>query len=319
MAHLAEPAAEAADTADRSAPRGPERRGRSRSLRSRLNPAYLFVAPALLLAAVFIVWPIIQSGWMSLHDWTIGDDSHKWLGFGNYTELFHDSRFWNSLKVTLVYAVFVVVGQVSIGLALAQWLRRTTWYTMLLRSAFFFPTIASLAVTGIVWKFLLDPQVGLVDGWLGKLGFHAQAWLQDTHLALPALIAVGIWKNFGFSMIVLLAGVQGVSKELLEAATLDGAGAVARFRHVTLPALRPAILFCVVIGTVNALQLFDLTYVMTDGGPLFHTESIVMYLYQRGFVDFRLGYASAIAWVLFLIIIAVSVVQLRMLRYRDDD
>jgi multiple sugar transport system permease protein/raffinose/stachyose/melibiose transport system permease protein len=312
MAHLAEPAADAP-----ARPRGPERRGRSRL--SRLNPAYLFVAPALLLAAVFIVWPIVQSGWMSLHDWTIGETSHKWLGFGNYTELFGDSRFWNALKVTLVYAFFVVVGQVAIGLALAQWLRRTTWYTMLLRSAFFFPTIASLAVTGIVWKFLLDPQVGLVDGWLGKFGVSAQAWLQDTHLALPALIAVGIWKNFGFSMIVLLAGVQGVRKELLEAATLDGAGAIARFRHVTLPALRPAILFTVVIGTVNALQLFDLTYVMTDGGPLFHTESIVMYLYQRGFVDFRLGYASAIAWVLFLIIIAVSVVQLRMLRYRDDD
>lgn len=288
-------------------------------MRRRLNPAYLFVAPAFLLAAVFILWPILQSGWMSLHDWTIGEDTHKWLGFGNYTELWHDSRFWNALKVTLVYAVFVVIGQVAIGLALAQWLRRTTWYTMLLRSAFFFPTIASLAVTGIVWKFLLDPQVGLVDGWLGKIGVPAQNWLQDTHLALPALIAVGIWKNFGFSMIVLLAGVQGVRRELIEAATLDGAGAVQRFRHVTLPALRPALLFTVVIGTVNALQLFDLTYVMTDGGPLFHTESIVMYLYQRGFVDFRLGYASAVAWVLFLIIIAVSVVQLRMLRYRDDD
>jgi multiple sugar transport system permease protein/raffinose/stachyose/melibiose transport system permease protein len=293
--------------------------GGLRRLASRVNPAYLFVAPALVLAAGFILWPILQSGWMSLHDWTIGDSSHKWLGLGNYTELWRDARFWNALKVTLVYAVFVVVGQVSIGLALAQWLRRTTWYTTLLRSAFFFPTIASLAVTGIVWKFLLDPQVGLVDGWLGKLGFDGKAWLQDTHLALPALIAVGIWKNFGFSMIVLLAGVQGVPKELLEASTLDGANALQRFRHVTLPALRPALLFTTVIGTVNALQLFDLTYVMTDGGPLFHTESIVMYLYQRGFVDFRLGYASAVAWALFLIIIAVSVVQLRMLRFRDDD
>jgi multiple sugar transport system permease protein/raffinose/stachyose/melibiose transport system permease protein len=290
-----------------------------RRRRVRLNPAYLFVAPALLLASVFILWPIVQSGWMSLHDWTIGETSHTWVGFGNYTELWHDSRFWNALRVTCVYAVCVVVGQITIGLALAQWLRRTTWYTMLLRSAFFFPTIASLAVTGIVWKFLLDPQVGLVDGWLHALGLGSPSWLQDTHLALPALIAVGIWKNFGFSMIVLLAGVQGVRADLLEAATLDGAGAFQRFWHVTLPALRPALLFTTVIGTVNALQLFDLNYVMTDGGPLFHTESIVMYLYQRGFVDFRLGYASAIAWVLFLLILAVSVVQLRLMRYRDDD
>ncbi|TCO54055.1 multiple sugar transport system permease protein/raffinose/stachyose/melibiose transport system permease protein [Actinocrispum wychmicini] len=285
----------------------------------RFNPAYLFVAPALVLAVVFILWPIVQSGWMSLHDWTIGADSHAWLGFGNFVELWHDDRFWNALRVTLVYTVFVVAGQILVGLALAQWLRRTTWYTMLLRSAFFFPTIASLAVTGIVWKFLLDPQIGLVNGWLGNLGLEGTAWLQDTALALPALIAVGIWKNFGFSMIVLLAAVQGVRADLVEAAKLDGANAVQRFRHVTLPAVRPALLFTTVIGTINALQLFDLNYVMTGGGPVFHTESIVMYLYQRGFVDFRLGYASAIAWVLFLLILVVSVVQLRTLRYRDDD
>ncbi|MFC6882528.1 MULTISPECIES: carbohydrate ABC transporter permease [Actinomadura] len=298
----------------------PRRRpARARRRKARLNPAYLFVAPAFALAAVFILWPILRSGWMSLHDWRIGETSHTWRGLGNYTELWHDSRFWNALKVTCVYAVCVVVGQVAIGLALAQWLRRTTWFTMLLRSAFFFPTIASLAVTGIVWKFLLDPQVGLVDGWLGKLGLDGPAWLQDTRLALPSLIAVGIWKNFGFSMFVLLAGVQGVRRDLLEAAMLDGANAVQRFWHVTLPALRPALLFTTVIGTVNALQLFDLNYVMTNGGPVFHTESIVMYLYQRGFVDFRLGYASAVAWVLFLLILAVSVLQLRLLRYRDDD
>lgn len=296
--------------------RGPDH---PRHRRVRLNPAYLFVAPALLLTSVFILWPILQSGWMSLHDRTIGETSHKWLGLGNYTELWNDSRFWNALRVTCAYTAFVVVGQVAIGLALAHWLRRTTWYTVLLRSAFFFPTIASLAVTGIVWKFLLDPQVGLVNGWLGKVGVEGEAWLQDTRFALPALIAVGIWKNFGFAMIVLLAAVQGVRRELLEAAMLDGANAVQRFWYVTLPAVRPALLFTTVIGTVNGLQLFDLNYVMTDGGPVFHTESVVMYLYQRGFVDFRLGYASAIAWVLFLLILAVSVAQLRMLRYRDVD
>jgi ABC-type sugar transport system permease subunit len=286
--------------------------------RIRPNPGYLFVAPAVLLIAVFIVSPIIQSGWMSLHDWTIGETSHQWVGFGNYTTLWRDRRFWNALRVTCVYAIFVVTGQTLIGLLLATWLRRTTWFTTILRSAFFFPTIVSLAITGIVWKFLLDPQVGIVDGWLGKFGLGAPNWLQDTHLALPALIAVGTWKNFGFSMIVLLAGLQGVRPELIEAARLDGANAVQRFRHVTVPALRPALLFTTVIGTANGLQLFDLTYVMTNGGPIFHTESIVMYLYQRGFVDFRLGYAGAIAWVLFLLILVVSVIQLRTLRYRDD-
>lgn len=305
----------ARDAAASRRPKPPPRRRRILGL----NPAYLFVAPAVLLAAVFIIEPIVQSGWMSLHDWTILDPSHQWVGFANYTELWHDDRFWNALRVTVGYTVLVVIGQVGLGLAIATWLRRTTWYTMLLRSAFFFPAIASLAVSGIVWKFLLDPQVGLVDGWLGKIGISPQDWLQSTTLAFPSLVAVGIWKNFGFSMIVLVAALQGVPVTLQEAARLDGANAWQRFRYVTVPQIRPALLFTTVIGTINGLQLFDISYVMTDGGPLHHTESIVMYLYQRGFLEFRLGYASAIAWVLFLLILAVSVLQLRIGGDGGDD
>jgi ABC-type sugar transport system permease subunit len=198
-------------------------------------------------------------------------------------------------------------------------LQRTRWYTVLLRTAFFFPFIASLVVTGIVWQFLLDPQIGLVDGWLHTLGFGATNWLQSTSLALPTLIVVGIWKNVGFAMIVLLAGLQTIPSDLYEAATLDGATWPQRLRFVTLPALRPAILFTSVIATINGLQLFDLNYVMTAGGPLFHTESVVMYLYQRGFIDFKLGYATAISMVLFAVILAVSLVQLRLGRDRGDD
>ena len=168
-------------------------------------------------------------------------------------------------------------------------------------------------------KFLLDPQVGAVDAWLSDLGINAPDWLQSTSWALPTVIAVGIWKNIGFTMIVLLAGMQGVSTDLYEAATLDGAGAWGRFRYVTLPALQPALLFSTVIATINGLQLFDLVFSMTSGGPLFHTESVVMYLYERGFVNFQLGYASAIAWALFVVILAVAVVQLRVSRYRDVD
>lgn len=291
----------------------PARRG------GRLNPAYLYVAPSLLLIAVFIAGPILQSGWMSLHDWTVGEDRHQWVGWGNYTELLGDARFFNALKVTGAYTAVAVAGQVVLGLALALWLRRTTWLTGILRSAFFFPTVASLAVVGVVWKFLLDPQIGLVNGLLSKVDVIGPAWLKQTSLALPTVMAVGIWKGVGFTMIVLLAGLTGVPEHLYEAARLDGANAWQRLRAVTIPALRPALLFTTVIATVTSLQLFDLVYVMTGGGPLFHTESVVMYLYQRGFVEFRLGYASAIAWVLFLLILAVSVVQLRIARYRDDD
>ena len=274
--------------------------------RFRLNSAYLFIAPGLLLIAVFIIWPILRTGWMSLHDWTIGEDQHPFLGLKNYRRLLDDPRFWNALKVTVIYTIGVTVGSVVLGLACAHWLRRTTGYTSVYRAAFFFPYIASWAVIGVVWQFLLDPQVGLLAGVFTRLGLHPVDWLQDLHLALPTVIVIGIWKTFGFSMIVLLAGMQGVPENLHEAATLDGAGPFQRFRYVTLPGMRPALLFTIVIATITGLQLFDLVYVMTGGGPIFHTESIVMYLYQKGFVDFQLGYASAIAWVLFLIILAVS-------------
>ncbi|MDQ2837183.1 MAG: sugar ABC transporter permease [Actinomycetota bacterium] len=285
--------------------------------RRRFNSAYLFIAPSVILIAVFIAEPILQSGWMSLHDWTVGESSHKFVGLANYTRLYHDSRFWNALRVTVVYTVVVAVGQVLLGLGLACRLRRTSWYSALLRTAYFFPFIASLVVAGIIWKFLLDPQVGLVDAWLTDIGISPPDWLQSTALALPTVIVVGIWKNVGFTMIVLLAGLQGVPVELHEAATLDGAGVWGRFRYVTLPALRPALLFTSLIATINGLQLFDLVFSMTSGGPLFKTESVVMYLYEKGFVDFQLGYASALAWVLFVIILAVSAVQLRVSRYRD--
>lgn len=286
----------------------------------RFNSAYLFIAPSLVLIAVFIAEPILQSGWMSLHDWTIGGSDNPFVGLGNYTALWHDSRFWNALRVTVIYTAVVTTGQVALGLGIAVRLRRTTWYSSLLRTAYFFPYIASLVVVGVIWKFLLDPQVGLIDAWLADLGVSSPPdWLQSTSLALPTVIAVGIWKNVGFTMIVLLAGMQQVPADLYEAATLDGAGPWRRFRHVTLPALRPSLLFTTLIATITGLQLFDLVFAMTGGGPIFSTESIVMYLYEKGFVEFDMGYASAIAWVLFLIILAVSAVQLRVARYRDDD
>lgn len=298
----------------------PNGRERTRRGRRRFNSAYLFIAPSLFIIAVFIAEPILQSGWMSLEHYTIGAASNPFAGFGNYTALWHDPRFWNALRVTVIYTAVVTVGQVVLGLAIASRLRRTTWYSSLLRTAYFFPYIASLVVVGVIWKFLLDPQVGLVNAWLSDLGVSSPPnWLQSTSLALPTVIAVGLWKNVGFTMIVLLAGMQQVPADLYEAATLDGAGPWRRFRHVTLPALRPSLLFTMLIGTITGLQLFDLVFAMTGGGPVFSTESIVMYLYQKGFVEFDMGYASAIAWVLFVIILAVSAVQLKVAGDRDDD
>jgi ABC-type sugar transport system permease subunit len=172
---------------------------------------------------------------------------------------------------------------------------------------------------GIVWKFLLDPNIGIIPHVLETAGLASPQFLQSTSWALPSIIVVGVWKSVGFSMVIFLAALQDVPESLLEAAALDGAGAWTRFRRVTLPFLRPSMLFAAIIAMIASMQLFDLVYVMTNGGPLFHTETLVTYLYRVGFQDFRSGYAAAISWVLFLLILLLSMVQLRLFRYDEVD
>jgi ABC-type sugar transport system permease subunit len=172
---------------------------------------------------------------------------------------------------------------------------------------------------GIVWKFLLDPNIGMIPHLLSAAGLASPDFLQSTTWALPSIIVVGVWKSVGFSMVIFLAALQDVPESLLEAAALDGAGAWMRFRRVTLPLLRPSMLFAAIIATIASMQLFDLVYVMTKGGPLFHTETLVTYLYEVGFQNFRSGYAAAISWVLFLLIMLLSIFQLRLFRYDEID
>lgn len=184
----------------------------ARRSRRAWQPAYLFLAPSLSILGIFIVYPIGQSLWISLHDWTIGADEQTWVGFGNYRELAEDPRFWSSLRVTVIFTVVSVSIQLVLGFLLAQWLQTTNRLTSFLRSVYFFPTIVSLASIGLVWRFLLDPQIGLVGGWTELIGLSPVNWLQSTTWALPAVIFVGIWKNLGFTMLLMLAGLQGVAQ-----------------------------------------------------------------------------------------------------------
>ena len=292
------------------------RRPAARPLFGAVAP-WVFLAPACAVLGAFVAYPIVRTLWMSLHDWSLSGRNTRWVGLGNYRELWGDDRFWNAVRVTVIYTAAAVSAQLVLGLAIAYRLRRTTWLASLVRAAYFFPTIAALATVGLVWRFLLDPQIGLVDGWVGAAGFGAPEWLRDTRWALPSVILVGVWKNLGFTMLVLVAALQDVAPELEEAAQLDGADAWQRFRHVQLPSIRPALLFVSVINTIASLQLFDLVFAMTRGGPLFRTETLVTYVYERGFNDFRFGYAAAISWVLFAVIVGIAVVQLRLLRDRD--
>lgn len=281
--------------------------------------AWLFAAPSLTIIGVFIIWPIIQSFRYSLYDWVIGAEEQEWVGLGNYAALLDDPLFWGALRVTLLFALASVVLQLVIGYAAAAALLRDGWVTKLVRSILFFPTIVALATIGMVWRFLLDANIGLVAGLTAALGLTPVAWLQDPALALPTLIFVNVWKNVGFTMVILLAGLKGVPASLYEAARIDGAKGFQLTRHITLPSIRPTILLAAMMLTINSLQVFDLVYVMTGGGPLNSTDTLVTMLYREGFVYFNQGYASAIAWVLFVLILAVSAVQLRLLRYDDVD
>lgn len=285
----------------------------------RINSGYLFVAPSMTVIALFVVWPIVQAFWMSLHDWSFLAVDRPFIGLDNYRELLHDDRFWNALQVTAVYTIGSVPTQIvlalAVALALNERLRGVSWF----RAAYFFPVISSLAVMAIVWGFLLDPDIGLLAYWLSHLGLTPADVLQSTTWALPAVVAVGIWKNLGFTMVILLAGLQGIPPGLYEAASIDGAGRWARFRDITLPGLRQTMLFVTVIGVIASLQAFDQVYVMTRGGPLFTTETLVTYMYHQAFNLFRMGYGASVAWVLFLIIMVVSVLQLRLFRYHDVD
>lgn len=306
------PAGGAARPAGREAPR------RSRTVR-RGWQAWLFAGPSLAIILVFIAFPIVQSFWFSLHDWKIGATEQKWLGLANYERLFGDPLFWNAFRVTLVFAVVSVVLQLVLGYAAASALQREGLLTRMVRSVFFFPTIVALATIGLVWRFLLDPSIGLVAGITTSFGLPAIGWLQDPALALPTVIFVSVWKNVGFTMVILLAGLKGVPAHLYEAARLDGARGLQLTRYVTLPSIRPTLLFTTMILTINSFQVFDLVYVMTKGGPLFSTDTLVTMMFREGFENFDFGYASAIAWVLFAVIMVLSAIQLRVFRYDDVD
>ena len=292
---------------------------RPRGLGSQARAGWFFLAPSLILIGVFVIYPIIQSLWMSLHDWSFFQTQHPFVGPSNYIEMLGDPRFWNALGNTVVFTAVTVPAQIALGLLLAVRLRRTTWWTLFFRSVFFFPVISSFATMAIVWKFMLSANVGPTAAWLRAVGVSPVDWLHNPDWALAAVIVVGLWKNVGFTMVIVLAALQDVPESLVEAAVLDGAGPWRRFVNVALPSIRQALLFSSVISVIGSLQVFDQVYVMTQGGPQFRSETLVTYIYEQGFTQFRSGYASAIAWGLFLIIMLVSVLQLRIFRYRDVD
>ena len=275
-----------------------------------------FVAPAVLVIGGFFFVPVAAAFLLSFTDFDIyalaSFDNTRFIGLENYAALLGDSIFWKALVNTFYFAAVGGPLTIAISLAAAVLLQaRLVRFKGLFRTIYFAPVVTTLVAVAVVWRYLYHPRFGLLNYGLGWFGIGPIDWLGDPRWAMPAIILLAVWKNFGYNMVVFVAGLQSIPEELYEAAELDGANAVQRFRHVTLPMLGPTFLFVTVITMIGYLQLFAEPYVMTQGGPLRATTSVVLLMYEQGFRWWNMGYAAAIAFVLFLVIFAVTLVQLR--------
>jgi multiple sugar transport system permease protein len=281
--------------------------------------AWCFVAPALLVIGVFFFLPVFAALLMSLTDFDIyalADLRNlRFVGLSNYTQLLQTPLFWQAFGNTLY---FVVVGvPLSIGVSLGAALllhSRLARFKALFRTALFAPVVTTLVAVAVIWRYLFNTRYGLLNYALGGVGIQPIDWLGDPHWAMPAIIVFAVWKNFGYNMIILLAGLQGIPEELYEAARIDGASIWRQFRYVTLPMLAPMLLMVSILTIAGYFQLFAEPYVMTQGGPLQSTVSVLYLMYEEGFKWWNLGSASAVAFVLFLVIFGITALQLRYTR-----
>ncbi len=277
------------------------------------------LAPALAVIAVFFALPILAALALSFTDFDIYalGDLHflRFVGLDNYGELLASPRFWTALRNTLVFTL--VGGPLSVAVSLAAALAvsaRLARFRAFFRTVFFLPTVTTLVAVAVVWRYLYHPREGLLNQMLATLGIAPVDWLGDPHWALPSLILLAVWKNFGFNMILFVAGLQAIPAQLHEAAAIDGASAWRGLRDVTLPLLAPTLVFVAVMTAIGHLQLFAEPYVMTGGGPSDATLSIVLLMYEEGFRWWNMGQAAAVAFVLFALILVATAVQLRWAR-----
>ena len=293
--------------------RGGPRRAGGRSVRARWDArtGLLFALPTFLLFLAFRFGPAIAGVGLSFFDYDISG-TLEWEGLANFERMVGDPVFWQALRVTVLYTLLAVPLSLGLSLVMALAVRRRFRGVGFFRSVFFLPVITSLVLAGtvFVWVFSTDGPVSTVSQWLGGSG---QSWLSSSLLVVPALVLVGVWSRFGYGMLILLAGLQEVPRELEEAALTDGAGPVARFRYIVLPHLKPSLFFLAVIETTASFQVFDLIFVMTQGGPARGSYTLVYMLYDQGFKYVDYGYAAAIGVALFAMTLVVAVIQRRFL------
>jgi len=267
-----------------------------------------FVAPFLAAYGLFIVWPIISGLRMSFYNWSLLGTS-RFIGLDNYRALFGDTVFWTDLWHTVQFTLESTIPLVVLSLVMALLANRKLPAQWLFRLAFFAPYVLPVAIVYLVWNWLYQPDFGLINNYLSKFGFHSIAWLSDPGLAMPAVVIATVWWTVGFNFVLYLAGLQEIPQELYEAAAIDGAAGWARLRYITIPLLQRTTTLIVVLQILASLKVFDQIYLLTSGGPNGSTRSIIEYIYEQGFQSYRLGYASALSYAFFVVIVLVSIAQ----------
>lgn len=274
--------------------------------------------PALIFLILFTLYPMINAIITSFYNWNL-TGRKKYIGFYNYSKLFGNAEVYETIWHTLQYAIIVLPATLILGFLLALMLRRPSKLNVVFRTMLFTPRVSSMVAISVVWLFILNPQYGLLNSFLGLFGIAPVRWLNETSTALPSLAAITIWRMLGYSTVVYLGGIQNISEDVLEASTIDGANTLQTVWHITVPLVSPTTFMLLILNSIEVLKMFTTINVMTDGGPAKSTQNLVVMLYEYAFRRYQLGYASAIAVVLFLLILLINLIQMALERYVNYD
>jgi len=291
-------------------------------MKNKIWEIILFIGPSLLLLLIFTVLPVITSLFLSITDF----NAYSFLDWSktnivwiqNFIDVLHDDLFWKAVFNTLYAFILAYPLTIFFSLLFAFLLNREeTYFKNFFRLLIYLPSVTSTIAIAVVWSWILNPKYGLLNWFLGLFGIPPQEWLSNTRWAMLAVVALVVWKAIGPNMLLFIAGLQGIPEELYESAEIDGANRWQQFWYITLPGLRPVLLFVSVMLGIGYLQLFEEPYMLTGGGPLNSTLSIVLYLYQKGFKAFEFGYASSVAFILFIMIFGLTYIQMKMRIYQE--
>lgn len=297
----------------------PQARRLKRHTLQRYLVAYLFILPVVLLYAIFVLRPTLQTFWLAFYNWNGISADREWVGLANFQRLLTDPIFWQALQHSVIWAVIVVAFNLIVGLVAAALLASSIRGRLIFRLGYFLPVVQASIVTAMIWRWIYAP-TGVLNTGLDAigLGFLARGWLGDFTVVLPALAIASSWMTFGLSVVILLAGMQGIDPTLYDAARVDGAGPARMFLDITIPSLRNTITIVILLALVDAFKVFDIIWATTEGGPIRSTEVLSTYLFKEGFQQNQYGYGSAIAVALSLIILVSSILNLAI-RERGDD